>query len=303
MVYLFASTPTRAQRDYSAREDNDAVAIPLLDDGSVTVEAPAFECNYQEQYRRTILHTSFYVLALLSLILSALNLFLLVAPFVTDRFAGRKLHELEFISPYIGLDKLSLPPTSPDTQIVNFPRMLARVQRSAPDRVFWPATPDRQTFTGTILPDARHFAVSHDLSTIAEFRVLDYAMERCRIAITLPLRNTSNADFNSQNLRPSNVHVWRLDTREGPVDPRVLSWRTMPHRATFLGALTANAGSTARTAEFACEQGALVQVEFSCSPTEEDMESGSCFLDFWQEPKLPGLGKSRFAANIDGGNF
>lgn len=115
------------------------------------------------------------------------------------------------------------------------------------------------------------------ISTVAQFRILDWGMETCRLKLLLPQSSVPNLkqSFTAQ--------VWRLEaSRE--VDPSRLSWKTRPERAALDTVWEIRSGSTFETNEFHCHSGSVFSVELVC-------EDPLCDLELLQRFKDPSVGE------------
>ena len=116
---------------------------------------------------------------------------------------------------------------------------------------------------------------------VAQFRVHDYGMERCRIVASIP----------SPDLLPKNqsltllgdtsaIEVWNLTTPSAPsteLDVNSLSWKTKPPRNNLLGTVGVSVDSTIRSEEFWCGPSSSLQTfELVCT-------SPSCHIEFFQD--------------------
>ncbi|KAJ7456066.1 hypothetical protein FB451DRAFT_1407402 [Mycena latifolia] len=164
---------------------------------------------------------------------------------------------LRFPDPYPGLGSASLP-SSPSTPIFrpepipNFPTVLAHVDATSPSRVFL-EEPNWIGSFGTIYGMERTFKVGGGISTLAQFRTIDWGMETCVLTLAL---NTSSLSASSTALE-----VYALDTFL-PLDPRTLSWQTRPARTRRVGSLALTSSAEAASG----------QKEASASPSASSVE-------------------------------
>ncbi len=125
---------------------------------------------------------------------------------------------------------------------------------------------------------------SLQVSTVVQFRNIDYAMERCVLTIVLPERN-GTFDPNVKLADPSVVDVWLLD---GPTEfSRYIrgSMDYAPKRRELLTTLTFSRSGPSRSNEFHCTSGEFTTLELTCSPT-----NAGCSVDFWQDQRAKPLG-------------
>lgn len=107
---------------------------------------------------------------------------------------------------------------------------------------------------------------STQVSTIVEFRTVDFRMENCKLLITIPpkLDTVSNAVTRFAVKSESILHVWRVATRSPtrPINPKTLTWRTRPIRIAQIGTFTFIPGANF-THHFSCQSDSLHVFEFA----------------------------------------
>ncbi|KAJ7100371.1 hypothetical protein C8R44DRAFT_809765 [Mycena epipterygia] len=191
--------------------------------------------------------------------------------------------ELRYADPYIGLSSAVLKHPYHPAPITNFPGLLARVNASAPGEVYL-ETPSWASNFGTIYSEDRTFVVQSGVSTIFQFRTIDFGMETC----VLTLATNASA---SVSPRPFTLAVWTLTT-PAPLSPHTLSWDTRPSRRELLATLpfTFTPGASTnelRTPEFACPARTLLTFEVACA---EGGKEDACYMKFVQDNKSRELG-------------
>ena len=108
------------------------------------------------------------------------------------------------------------------------------------------------------------------MSTIAQFRTLDWGMDNCTVEISLP--PTTNDATNLDMIRsPSTLAVWLLDP-SNELDIKRLSYSSKPDRVASLGRLTVSPGVSVTSPTFPCPRDAFPTVEVEC-------ESAECAVD------------------------
>lgn len=117
---------------------------------------------------------------------------------------------------------------------------------------------------------------------IAQFRVHDYGMERCRIVSSIPtweLLQTTNQTLHLAG-DTSSIEIWNLTTPGAPyseLDERTLSWETKPPRERVIGTVGVAENSTHKSDEFWCgPSGSLQTFELVCRGV-------SCYVELWQD--------------------
>ncbi|KAA1474023.1 hypothetical protein DENSPDRAFT_860145 [Dentipellis sp. KUC8613] len=182
---------------------------------------------------------------------------------------------LEFRSPYIGFDNLyrNKSRSTQSGPIFNLGRALWQVSSAEPNKVF-PQWPDSWMSPDGLVPlDDRRVLVNEKTSTIAQFRVQDYGMEKCRITLAIPARSEVDAPQATISGLAESVEldVWMLST-EKRIKAHKLSWKTKPPRGKHLGTLVATPGTTQELPGYACASGSLQTIEVTCS-------TPGCLLD------------------------
>jgi len=193
-----------------------------------------------------------------------------------------------------------------NTTVITFPTLLQQVDRKSPGKVF-PEDPRRyRSSFGTLSPEDRPLYVSSSVSTIAQFRVRDYRMERCRLKLNLPeemilssspvpplVRQRDWVRFSgSMNVRVSILESKTKgidDDNSGVVgglswiDPRTLNFRTRQRKfkSHEFETLIVRGGEEVSSEGFDCPDGSILSFELSC----ED-----CLLDVWQDKEMPPMG-------------
>lgn len=205
---------------------------------------------------------------------------------------------------FIGLDKVergqvTYPP------FANYPALLTQVDASNPNYVYSDDPLRWKTSRGSISPDDRRVLLTatvsrctiicvvptcitrdglyRQVSTIAQFRILDYGMERCELMVQVAADQTlgpessmrlSESFANSSKPEPGCISVWRLDAPE-PLDPKRLSWRNKPTRISQVAAFDPQVDPPS-VYRFDCVQDSLHSFEIVA-------EDESCYMEWWQD--------------------
>lgn len=174
-----------------------------------------------------------------------------------------------FPSAYIGLERvdvspriLALPP------VPNYPLLLSSVDRSKPK--------DADT-NGTV------FHVDRDHTTVMQFRVHDYGLERCTLNITVPAPSELGPKTYHASRTTQPLDVWTLAA--AALRPRTLSWAARPARLARLGTLDFAAGTSSDIPWFSCPSDSLQTFEFACPRGDAE-----CSVRFRQDRAAPLLG-------------
>lgn len=104
------------------------------------------------------------------------------------------------------------------------------------------------------------------MSTVAQFRTLDWGMENCTIEIVLPPTTTDTTTL-KQIHDPSTLSLWLLDP-SGELDVKRLSYSTKPARVASLGRLTVTSGMNVTSMGFICPRDAFPTIEVECASAQ-----------------------------------
>ncbi|KAF7305434.1 hypothetical protein HMN09_00796000 [Mycena chlorophos] len=245
--------------------------------------------------RRTLLLLIFASFAaVLSIALNLLNL----RP-VPETSKAPNPTKLKYPNPYIGLEHAVLPTDIPPAKpILNTPLLLAQVNRSAPAQVY-PQTPKWDSTFGMIYSEDREVVVDSEVSTIAQFRALDFGMESCVLTLEIPSPNIADAEglslpYKAVTIAPTatlSLEIYTLAASDDPIIPATLSWKTRPERVNLLSTFTFNAlqtekdGALLRSDAFDCPARSVLTFEMAFRES-----CASCRLRFLQDHKPPRLG-------------
>ncbi|KAI0325288.1 hypothetical protein GY45DRAFT_1356810 [Cubamyces sp. BRFM 1775] len=188
-------------------------------------------------------------------------------------------------NPYVYLDTVLLNTTRPIPSINNFPQVVLQIDNNDPSRRMYESDRERPTPFGTVYPDDRRIFVTDAVSTVTQFRNLDYAMESCILIMSLP---AVNAAYDPKiSLSPDSlIDVWILDEAvELAQDVRGPLGRAAARRE-LLATLHFPASGATQTKEFLCPSRAFTTIELTCS----SRAGSSCHVDFWQDRRGKPIG-------------
>jgi len=194
----------RAQYDYiplsSTNSDDKDGENFGLDDGETkllfnNVFYPAFICMLTALL-------SIFVLSLKSLHPSTVNLSIyeLQSPRRTD------LVNLRRPSQFVGLEKINRSSVEHELSVINFPFLVGRVDSEHPKSVVTDGPASRAIFSGV---ESRKVEMTHSITTVLQFRMLDWKLENCALRIRLPSMNDPRSLFNASS-SASEIAVHRL---------------------------------------------------------------------------------------------
>ncbi|KAJ3927217.1 MAG: hypothetical protein NXY57DRAFT_926681 [Lentinula lateritia] len=154
--------------------------------------------------------------------------------------------------------------------IINLPRV--SVQTSSRQQEKSIHYPDETLITdnGLVPVYSMKLQVSSEISTIIQFRTIDYGMENCSLVLTVPMTLTGNSSFEAPDFdkqKASQIHIWAV-SQLSKLDSQNITWNTKPPLRTFLGQLDARMGFTATISNFPCKSGAYFTFELSCATVD-----------------------------------
>ncbi|KAI0316434.1 hypothetical protein OF83DRAFT_246820 [Amylostereum chailletii] len=257
---------------FSHRDEYELVAQDEPESSAASASSSRGRCQFRTLSLDILVKWSMYII-FLCVVLNAFALSFAFYKAGANRnfMLQSDLDQLDWRSSYIGLDALyrdlSYPrPSRPS--IVNHARLVAHVSSVRPTDVL-PVKPTYKLVPpdmGYALVNKRHLLVTSEVSTIAQFRVLDWGMENCTVDVVIPQQST-NATTVSAIDNPTVVEIWSLDA-SAMIDTKTLSWSTKPKRRERIGNLTVASGTSSRTAGFACATLSSQTIEIACSGTQ-----------------------------------
>ncbi|KAJ7822603.1 hypothetical protein B0H13DRAFT_2376579 [Mycena leptocephala] len=186
---------------------------------------------------------------------------------------------LDVPNSYYGLENAVRDSTAqPPAPIRNPPFFAGHINQSAPSTVFFEYNRQFTDF-GTVYTTDRRFLVAPGISTVLQFRVQDFGMERCNVTLSPFIYNAEPPERTTvgavNDTLIGRVELWRLGLRTR-LDPQDLSWRTRPIRSLLLASWEFTSGRRMETPEFLCESGSIMTFELACAGEDD------CRIDFNQ---------------------
>lgn len=121
------------------------------------------------------------------------------------------------------------------------------------------------------------------ISTIVQFRAIDYGMETCELKLTM------NPDTVTQmSSSPFELEVFRLNATI-PLDRKTANYKTRPPRLAKVASIRVNPRlNTTWHRNFGCASDEVLTFEVACQP---DIEGADCHLEWWQTNQHPTSGQ------------
>ncbi|KAK0438631.1 hypothetical protein EV421DRAFT_1970848 [Armillaria borealis] len=140
------------------------------------------------------------------------------------------------------------------TPIMNFPDIVAQIEAHSPGRLVQEDTSHQwRTELGTVFPDDRHLIVSSEASTVLQFFHLDYGMEYCSLALSIP-QPSDGFDPEAKLKNDTIVDVWLLQSNWSDRLIRASSGETAPKRKTLVASVPIRFGDRFTTDRFIVRQ-------------------------------------------------
>ncbi|KAK0478648.1 hypothetical protein EDD18DRAFT_1086904 [Armillaria luteobubalina] len=135
---------------------------------------------------------------------------------------------------------------------------------------------------GLVSPEERPVQATDKVSTLAQFRAIDYGMERCEIHVRFPI-NTTTAALSG---RPFILSVNRLESRI-PIDTKKLSYASKPGLASTISQIRVDPMRANEEVHwwqwFDCPWDELFTFELACFDVERLGDGGDdCRVEWWQ---------------------
>ncbi|KLO16596.1 hypothetical protein SCHPADRAFT_887665 [Schizopora paradoxa] len=207
-------------------------------------------------------------------------------------FRSEDISKLRRPSQFIRFDEIQRPSPPIPRQFDNHPILIAQVDRDRPDHVFGEVTRQYMASPGTITPEDRRVLVTPSISTIVQFRAIDYGMGTCELRLTIPpslMHGENPGLLDSSQARP--LSVYRLNSTR-PLSSRALSARTKPDRiAQVAEVLLQREEGTAGLVwhrKFMCEENEILTFELACGTAAL---GDTCTVEWWQDRQTPNPGK------------
>ncbi|KAK0241474.1 hypothetical protein EDD85DRAFT_400915 [Armillaria nabsnona] len=147
--------------------------------------------------------------------------------------------------------------------IISHARSFAQVSSASPDEVI-PSHRNTMLFTSNGFTPLfeRRLVVNDEVSTIAQFRVLDFGMENCTIEIATP-SHSAYTDIMSGDA--VSLDVWSIPHATRKLNMKLVSYSSFSVTRSFLGSLLVSREGLSQTPTFSCASGSYHTIEITCS--------------------------------------
>ncbi|KAF7312203.1 hypothetical protein MIND_00233200 [Mycena indigotica] len=172
--------------------------------------------------------------------------------------------DLEIRSPYVNLAELYAQTplkSSKHKPIINHARAFVQIDRTNPHKIFPPYGLMRPIADGMVPEYERRLLLTESISTIAQFRIADFGMEKCSLSITVPAQGESNDVIADEE---STIEIYQLPVTK-KLNMQKLSYSTRPVGGKLVGALLVSFNNTHSLPEYPCKSGTYQTFEFRCS--------------------------------------
>lgn len=202
--------------------------------------------------------------------------------------SSKSLDDLEIRSSYIHLDDLWKNKNFPrikHERIINHARGIYQVSSAKPNSVIPVYSDIRLANVGMAPVYTRRLLVDSQVRTVVvqcsscslnrlyicqtssmvQFRVMDFGMENCTLAIAVPSMNKTNDVIISGNDAKASIDIWMLPPMTKRLDFRTLTWANKPSRTTHFYSLPVEYGETSETPAFHCSSLSHQTFEITCA--------------------------------------
>ncbi|KAK0486109.1 hypothetical protein IW261DRAFT_1453804 [Armillaria novae-zelandiae] len=147
--------------------------------------------------------------------------------------------------------------------IISHARSFAQVSNASPDEVV-PSHRNTMLLTSNGFAPLfeRRLVVNNELSTIAQFRVLDFGMENCTVAIATP---SHSAYIDVMFGDAVSLDVWSIPHATRKLNMKSVSYSSLSATRSFLGSLLVSPEGLSQTPAFNCGSGSYHTFEINCS--------------------------------------
>jgi hypothetical protein len=176
------------------------------------------------------------------------------------------IDELEIGKQYVNLEALyrEAPFLAPHYDpIINVGHGVGQVSLVDPSALIPQYTEFRNYSLGNVPIFQRRLLLTPAVSTIAQFLVMDFGMENCSLAITVPEETNTRDTVASSEGKFAVVDIHQIEVKKR-LDLRALSRSRLPPERKYVGSLLVSYGKTAETSVFHCDSRSYQTFEITC---------------------------------------
>ncbi|KAI0259600.1 hypothetical protein BC834DRAFT_974151 [Gloeopeniophorella convolvens] len=186
-------------------------------------------------------------------------------------------------STFIGFDSIHRPSPPIPKQINTFPSVLTQIDKTNP-KVFDDNAARYLSTNGTVAAEKRRVLVTNAISTIMQFRVIDWGMERCSLQLIVPASADASVVPPGRSFALS---LYRLSATYA-IDGQSFSYSSRPSRIAKLADIRVVSGENTRFQRTSpCVRDELMTFELACS---RDAYDNDCMLQWWEDKENPNPG-------------
>ncbi|KAF8155878.1 hypothetical protein B0H34DRAFT_675988 [Crassisporium funariophilum] len=185
-------------------------------------------------------------------------------------------------SPFIGLEKIKRPAHPTPRTLINYPQIIAQVDSANKHKVFDDDPKRFMSHTGFVSPEDRRVKITKTVSTITQFRAIDFGMESCEVKLRFPANLTTRLAESAQ--KPFFISVYRL-AEDKPLNTKSLSQSNAPNRLALVDNIQVIPGVAVDWHNtFNCPWDTVLSFELACFGTDRPgfESTEECSLEWWQ---------------------
>ncbi|KAJ7585127.1 hypothetical protein C8J56DRAFT_829377 [Mycena floridula] len=257
----------------------EALLSPTIDDGAIKKNQGNIRAKVHDRSYLFITGTTMLfclICTLINVTYLGRSLFKGSPLFLHNSLEGIDVASLRRPSQFIGLAPyLNFSPTS----FLSYPLVLSPVDETRPSVVLNNDPKRHLSSIGTISPEDRQLRVSRTISTVMQFRAMDFGMEICELQMMMPNASTNSLQY---LVLPSvQLELFQLKSLPRRLQEHSLSYSTRPVREKSLGRIEFQAGMSWKY-QFPCAMDELFTFELACPSDRKAAMEDTCRLEWWQ---------------------
>jgi len=244
---------------------------PIVERNSEENFSPSLPYSLTQLVHATFLRVSIVTITICTVLDISLILYLIIFDSGSSAHHGVLPEPLETLSTYMNLDELYATKiyTTRHLPIINLPRNYFQVSSIHPQAHFPYWTSMNLTTDGNITLAEYHFVVTPEVSTVGQFRAIDYGMENCSLRFKTPQKNSTTVNINIGGGNAM-LDIWQLSMNK-PLTGTV-SWDSKPPRNRLVSTTNLFYGTNTTLFTFRCVPGTFHTYEVAC-------HGASCYVD------------------------